>query len=318
MTMHELTAKTNRLIEEIETVIVGKRQTVRLTVAGLLCGGHILIEDIPGVGKTMLARSLARALDCDFRRIQFTPDLLPADVIGVSVFHQGTMQFEFRPGPVFANIVLADEINRATPKAQAALLECMEEYTVTVDGVTRPLPQPFFVIATENPIEYEGTYHLPEAQLDRFLMRVSLGYPSPADEVDILSRQVKVHPIHAVQPVLTGPELLDLQAAVRDVHVDETLKEYAVNLVDRTRSHPSVELGASPRGSLALMRCGQALAAISGRAFVTPDDMKSVSHAVLGHRIIVKPEQRIRGIGPEQVVGEVMRAVDVPVFAESA
>ena len=318
MTMHDLTAKTNRLIEEIETVIVGKRQTVRLTVAGLLCGGHILIEDIPGVGKTMLARSLARALDCTFRRIQFTPDLLPADVIGVSIYNQGTMQFEFRPGPVFANIVLADEINRATPKAQSALLECMEEFTITVDGVTREMPQPFFVIATENPIEYEGTYSLPEAQLDRFLMRVRLGYPTPADEVDILGRQVKVHPIHRVKPVLTGEELVALQVAVRDVHVDDSLKEYAVNLVDRTRSHPSVELGASPRGSLALMRCGQALAAISGRGYVTPEDIKSVAHTVLGHRIIVKPEQRIRGIGAEQIVGDILRAVDVPVLVQSA
>jgi len=318
MTMHDLTAKTNRLIEEIETVIVGKRQTVRLTVAGLLCGGHILIEDIPGVGKTMLARSLARALDCTFRRIQFTPDLLPADVIGVSIYNQGTAQFEFRPGPVFANIVLADEINRATPKAQSALLECMEEFTITVDGVTREMPQPFFVIATDNPIEYEGTYSLPEAQLDRFLMRVRLGYPTPMDEVDILTRQVKVHPIHRVQPVLTGEDLVELQAAVRDVHVDDSLKEYAVNLVDRTRSHPSVELGASPRGSLALMRCGQALAAISGRGYVTPEDIKSVAHAVLGHRVIVKPEQRLRGIGAEQIVGDVLRAVDVPVLVESA
>jgi MoxR-like ATPase len=227
------------------------------------------------------------------------------------------MQFEFRPGPIFANIVLADEINRATPKAQAAMLECMEESTITVDGITHELPQPFFVIATENPIEYEGTYSLPEAQLDRFLMRVSLGYPSPADEVDILSRQVKVHPIHRVKPVLTAAELVELQAAVRDVHVDDSLKEYAVNLVDRSRSHPSVELGASPRGSLALMRCGQAIAAIGGRDFVTPDDIKSVAHTVLGHRIIVKPDQRIRGIGSEQVVGDILRSVAVPVLAET-
>ncbi|MBM3472477.1 MAG: MoxR family ATPase [Armatimonadetes bacterium] len=318
MTVIDLTEKAARLIEQIETVIVGKRQTVRLTVAGLLCGGHILIEDIPGVGKTMLAKSLARALECDFKRIQFTPDLLPADVLGVSIYNQATGQFEFREGPIFANVVLADEINRATPKSQSALLEAMEEFQVTADGRTRELPRPFFVIATENPIEYEGTYSLPEAQLDRFLMRVSLGYPSPADEVDILTRQVKEHPIHRVTPVLSQDDVVELQDAVRDVVIDDTLKEYAVQLVDRTRSHPAVQLGASPRGSLALMRCGQALAAIAGRTYVIPEDIQSVAHAVLGHRIIVKPEQRIRGLGPEHVVGDILRSVDVPILAESA
>jgi MoxR-like ATPase len=318
MTVTDLTDRTARLIEEIETVIVGKRQTVRLTVAGMLCGGHILIEDIPGVGKTMLAKALAKALDCSFKRIQFTPDLLPADVLGVSIYNQATGKFEFREGPVFANVVLADEINRATPKSQAALLEAMEEFQVTADGRTRELPKPFFVIATENPIEYEGTYSLPEAQLDRFLMRVSLGYPSPADEVDILTRQVKEHPIHRVTPVLSNHELLGLQDAVRDVAIDDSLKGYAVQLVDRTRSHPAVQLGASPRGSLALMRCGQAVAAIAGRTYVIPEDIQGVVHAVLGHRIIVKPEQRIRGVGPEHVVGDILRSVDVPILAESA
>ena len=317
MTVLDLTERTARLIEQIETVIVGKRQTVRLTVAGLLCGGHILIEDIPGVGKTMLARALAKALECDFRRIQFTPDLLPADVLGVSIYNQATGQFEFREGPIFANVVLADEINRATPKSQSALLEAMEEFQVSVDGRTRELPRPFFVIATENPIEYEGTYSLPEAQLDRFLMRISLGYPSPADEVDILSRQVKEHPIHRVSPVLSQDEIVGLQDAVRDVAIDDSLKEYAVQLVDRTRSHAAVQLGASPRGSLALMRCGQAVAAIAGRTYVIPEDIQGVAHAVLGHRVIVKPEQRIRGVGPEQVVGEILRAVDVPILAEA-
>ena len=316
MTVIDLTERSARLIEQIETVIVGKRQTVRLTVAGLLCGGHILIEDIPGVGKTMLARALAKALECDFRRIQFTPDLLPADVLGVSIYNQATGQFEFRHGPIFANVVLADEINRATPKSQSALLEAMEEFQVTVDGCTWELPRPFFVIATENPIEYEGTYSLPEAQLDRFLMRVQLGYPSPSDEVDILSRQIKEHPIHRVTPVLSQEEVAELQDAVRDVAIDDSLKEYAVQLVDRTRSHPAVQLGASPRGSLALMRCGQAVAAIAGRTYVIPEDIQGVAHAVLGHRVIVKPEQRIRGVGPEQVVGEVLRAVDVPILAE--
>ena len=318
MTGTELTDRTARLIEEIETVIIGKRQTVRLAVAGLLCGGHLLIEDIPGVGKTMLAKALAKALDCDFRRIQFTPDLLPADVIGVSIYNQATGTFEFREGPVFANIVLADEINRATPKSQAALLEAMEEFQVTTDGVTRELPQPFFVIATENPIEYEGTFSLPEAQLDRFLMKVSLGYPSPQDEVDILTRQIKQHPIHSVSPVLTRDEVVELQAAVRDVHIDETLKAYAVDLVNNSRSHAAVQLGASPRGSLALMRCGQAVAAIAGRHSVIPEDIKGVAHAVLSHRIIVKPEQRIRGLTAEQIVGDILRTVDVPVLAEPA
>jgi MoxR-like ATPase len=317
MTVIDLTEKAARLIEQIETVIVGKRQTVRFCVAGLLCGGHILIEDIPGVGKTMLAKALAKALDCDFKRIQFTPDLLPADVLGVSIYNQATGQFEFREGPIFANVVLADEINRATPKSQSALLEAMEEFQVTADGRTRELPRPFFVIATENPIEYEGTYSLPEAQLDRFLMRVSLGYPSPADEVDILTRQVKEHPIHRVTPVLSQDDVVELQDAVRDVAIDHSLKEYAVQLVDRTRSHPAVQLGASPRGSLALMRCGQAVAAIAGRTYVIPEDIQGVAHAVLGHRIIVKPEQRIRGLGPEQVVGDILRSVDVPILAEA-
>lgn len=316
MTTRELTTKIAGLIDEIEKVIVGKRQTVRLTAAGMLCGGHILIEDIPGVGKTMLARALALSIDCTFRRIQFTPDLLPADVLGVSLYNQAAGQFEFRPGPVFANVVLADEVNRATPKSQAALLEAMEEFQVTVDGVTHPLPKPFFVIATENPIEYEGTFSLPEAQLDRFMMRVSLGYPSPADEVDILTRQVKQHPIHRVQPVLSRDEVVGLQDAVRDVHIDDSLKTYAVELVDRSRSHPSVQLGASPRGSLALMRCAQAVAAIAGRVEVIPEDIKGVAHAVLGHRIIVKPEQRIRGVTSDQVVGDILRSVDVPVLAE--
>jgi len=302
------------LITEIETVIVGKRDPVELVVAGLLCGGHILIEDIPGVGKTMLARALARSLDCEFRRIQFTPDLLPADVTGVSLYNQATGQFEFRPGPVFANVVLADEVNRATPKAQAALLESMEEFQVTVDGQTRDLPQPFFVVATENPIEYEGTYHLPEAQLDRFLMRVQIGYPSPTDEVDILSRQILEHPIHRVVPVMDAADVVALQGAIREVHVAEELKEYAVRLVNETRRHHDVELGASPRGSLALMRAGQAVAASAGRDYVLPDDMKRVAQAVLAHRVIVKPERRIRGITPVDVVAEVLSSVEVPVL----
>ncbi|MEN6304185.1 MAG: AAA family ATPase, partial [Armatimonadia bacterium] len=244
-------ATVNKLIDQIETVIVGKRSVVEMTVIGFLCGGHLLIEDIPGVGKTMLARSLARSVDLTFKRIQFTPDLLPSDVTGVSIYNQSSSQFEFRPGPIFGNVVLADEINRATPKSQAALLEAMEEFQVTVDGVAHPLPKPFFVIATENPIEYEGTYSLPEAQLDRFLMRLALGYPSATDEVMILDRQIMQHPIEKVGPVANAGEILALQQMVRKVHVDHSLRQYMVALVGASRRHEAVELGASPRGSIA-------------------------------------------------------------------
>ena len=287
MEITQTAAAANRLIEAIETVIIGKHEVVELTVAGFLSGGHILIEDIPGVGKTMLARALAIAAGGTFKRIQFTPDLLPADVTGSSIFNQATGKFEFREGPIFANIVVADEINRATPKSQAALLECMEEFTVTVDGTTYALPKPFLVMATENPIEYEGTYSLPEAQLDRFIMRVNIGYPSPADEVEIITRQIKRHPIEAVEAVLTAEEAVELQASVREVFIEDSLKEYIVAIVDKTRQHPDLELGASPRGSLAIMRCAQAVAALQAREFVTPDDIKRVATPALAHRIIL-------------------------------
>jgi MoxR-like ATPase len=307
-----------RLLARIETVIVGKRQVVEMTVIGFLCGGHLLIEDIPGVGKTMLARSLARSVDLDFKRIQFTPDLLPSDITGVSVYSQGDSCFQFRPGPVFANVVLADEINRATPKSQAALLEAMDEFQVTVDGVPHDLPRPFFVIATENPIEYEGTYSLPEAQLDRFLMRLNIGYPSPADEVVILDRQMLQHPIETITPVVSADEVRELQTIVRRVHVDQSLKGYMVELVNASRRHEAVNLGASPRGSIALMRCAQGLAALRQRHYIVPDDIKQVAEAVLGHRLILKPQRRLQGMSPAQVVAELLQTVPVPVVPEAA
>ena len=309
----EFAALANQLVDRVETVIVGKREAVELTVAAFLAGGHLLIEDIPGVGKTMLARSLALSVDLVFKRIQFTPDLLPADITGVSVFSQAAGTFEFRAGPLFANVVLADEINRATPKCQAALLEGMEEFQVTADGVTHDLPRPFFVIATENPIEYEGTYSLPEAQLDRFLMRVSLGYPAPSEEVQILDRQMVSHPIERVEAALTREDVLNLQHGVRLVHVDHSLKAYMVELANATRGHEAVELGASPRGSIALMRCSQAVAALAGRAHVVPDDIKRVAVPALAHRLILKPQRRLQGVTAAQVVGDLLARVPVPV-----
>lgn len=312
MELGHVTECARKIIDNIEKVIVGKREAVELTVAGFLSGGHILIEDIPGVGKTMLARTLAKSVGGSFKRIQFTPDLLPADVTGSSVFNQVENRFVFREGPVFANVVLADEINRATPKSQAALLEAMEEFQVTADGVTYDLPQPFFVMATENPIEYEGTYSLPEAQLDRFMMLVSLGYPSPKDEVEILTRQIKRHPIEEVGPVIEEVEAEQLQMAVRDVFLEDSLKEYIVAIVGRTREHPDLALGASPRGSLALMRCSQALAAIDGRDYVRPDDIKRVAAPALRHRVIVKSEQSIHGLRSQRVIEEILKSVPAP------
>jgi MoxR-like ATPase len=301
-----------RLIANVERVIVGKREAVELAVIGLLCQGHLLIEDVPGTGKTMLARSIARSLGCSFSRIQFTPDMLPSDVTGVSIYNQATRQFEFRPGPIMAQIVLADEINRATPKTQAALLEAMEERQVTVDGVTRPLPRPFMVLATQNPIEYEGTFPLPEAQLDRFLMRIRLGYPETEDEVRILERQQFRHPIEELEQVASVEELLEAQEAVRAVYVAPRLKRYIVDLTRRTRQYPDVYLGASPRGSLTLYRAGQARAAIHGRDFVLPDDVKALAIPALGHRVIVGPTARMRDVTAEQIVEEILRQVPVP------
>jgi MoxR-like ATPase len=314
MQLQEITSKAARLLAEIETVIVGKRDVIELAIAGLLSNGHILIEDIPGVGKTMLGRALARAVGGAFRRIQFTPDLLPADVTGTTIFNQKSGEFEFRPGPVFTNVLLADEINRATPKAQSSLLEAMEEFQVTVDGVTHELPRPFFVVATENPIEVEGVYILPEAQLDRFLMKLTVGYPGRRDEVEIIDRQMNHHPIVDVRPVLSAQEVVALQQAIREVYVDSSVKTYVVELVAATRGHRQVRLGASPRASLALVRAAQAVAALAGRDFVVPDDIKRVAHPVMEHRLIVKSELRVRGVTPGAVVEDVMNTVPVPIL----
>ena len=283
------------LIENVEQVIVGKRLAIEFILVALLCEGHVLLEDVPGSGKTMLARSIATSLGIGFKRIQCTPDLLPNDITGVSVFNQKSGEFEFRPGPIFVNILLADEINRATPRTQAALLEAMQEQQVTVDGITRDLPRPFLVLATQNPIEYEGTFPLPEAQLDRFLMRLSIGYPSRADERQILTNLWREHPITKIGKVVDGHALSALQKRVWDVNVDATLQEYIVALAEATRVHPDISLGVSPRGSLALLKSAQALAAIRGRDYVVPDDIKILVPLTLAHRLILKPEAELRG-----------------------
>jgi MoxR-like ATPase len=302
----------SELIANVEKVIVGKRGVVELTLVALLCQGHVLIEDVPGVGKTTLAKTFARSLGCSFKRIQFTPDLLPTDITGNSVFNQRTTEFEFRPGPVFAQMVLADEINRATPKTQSALLECMEEHQVTVDGSPMPMPEPFLVLATQNPIEYEGTFVLPEAQLDRFLIRIKLGYPAPRQEMDILDMQQHAHPLESLRQVIEAQELLWMEREVRKVYVDPALREYIVRLVGATRSHADVYLGASPRGSLALFKTSQALAAIQGRDYVTPDDVKLMAPHVLAHRIIINPASRMKDFASEMVVAEALNRVPVP------
>ena len=301
-----------RILANVEKVIIGKSHEARLALVTLLCRGHLLIEDVPGVGKTMLARALARSTGCSFQRIQFTPDLLPSDVTGVSVYNQATRDFEFRPGPIVAQIVLTDEINRATPKTQSSLLEAMEERQITVDGRTHPLTSPFMVMATQNPIEYEGTFPLPEAQLDRFLLRIRLGYPSATDEVLIMDAQQTMHPIEALDPVTSADEVLELQQAVREIYVDPLIKQYIVTLVGATREHESVYLGASPRGSLALMRTVQAFAMLNGRDFVQPDDVKTLAFPTLGHRVIVSPGARVRNIDSAQVVEECIGRVPVP------
>jgi len=300
------------VIENVERVIVGKRSAVELAVIGLLSQGHLLIEDVPGVGKTMLARSLSRSLGCLFGRIQFTPDMLPSDVTGVSIFNQATREFEFRPGPIMAQIVLVDEINRATPKTQAALLEAMEERQVTVDGVTHPLSQPFMVLATQNPIEYEGTFPLPEAQLDRFLLRIRLGYPELDDEIDILDRQQFRHPVEELAPVVSLEEVLQAQGDIKAVHVSPAVKRYIVKLVAETRQHSDAYLGASPRGSLTLYRTGQARAAMCGRDFVLPDDVKSLALPALAHRVILSPQARLRDLAAEHVIQEILDKLPVP------
>ncbi|MCS7061056.1 MAG: MoxR family ATPase [Anaerolineae bacterium] len=295
-----------RIIGNVESVIIGKRDVIELLVVALLCEGHVLVEDVPGVGKTMLARALAASLGGQFKRLQCTPDLLPNDVTGVSVFNQQTAQFEFRPGPIFVNILLADEINRATPRTQSALLEAMQEQQVTVDGVSRPLPRPFLVLATQNPIEYEGTFPLPEAQLDRFLMRLSMGYLPPEQERQLLSTLRREHPITHVRPVEDGAHLLELQRLVWEVHVDESLQDYIVRLVTATRQSPDLALGASPRASLALFKTAQALAAVRGRDHVIPDDVKYLAPFTLTHRLIVKPESELRGRSAKTILSDIV------------
>jgi MoxR-like ATPase len=301
-----------RVAQSVGQVIFGKRNEVRLTILGLLTAGHILIEDIPGVGKTMMAKALARSIGCSFSRIQFTPDMLPSDVTGVSLFNQKTREFEFRGGPIIAQIVLADEINRATPKTQAALLEAMEERQITVDGETHPMPDPFLILATQNPIEYEGTFPLPEAQLDRFLMRIQLGYPSPAEELTVLSAQQYEHPINHMQQVVSVQELLSAQYAVREVYVAEEIKHYIVDLVNSTRQHPDVYLGSSPRGSLSLFRTAQTRAAMAGRDYVIPDDVKALAEVTLAHRVIVGPEARVNKVSSRTIVQDVLVSTPVP------
>jgi MoxR-like ATPase len=301
-----------QIIDNVGKVIIGKRNEIRLTIIGLLCDGHILIEDVPGVGKTMLARALSKSIGSTFNRIQFTPDMLPTDVTGVSVYNQKTMEFEFRAGPIMAQIVLADEINRATPKTQAALLEAMEEHQITVDGHTYRLGPPFLVLATQNPIEYEGTFPLPEAQLDRFIMRIELGYPTPQEEMLMLDSQQYQHPVNQIQQIISVQELVAAQQAVRNVYLAAEIKRYIVELVTATRRHPDVYLGASPRGALALFRAAQARAASNGHDYVQPDDVKALAEATLAHRIIMGPAARIKDISPQTIIRDILATVPVP------
>jgi MoxR-like ATPase len=310
--MTDVQAFSNQIVDNVERVIIGKRDVIRLTLIGLLAQGHLLIEDVPGVGKTMLARAIAKSIGCSFRRIQFTPDMLPSDVTGVSVFNQKTLEFEFRPGPVMAQIVLTDEINRATPKTQSALLEAMEEHQATVDGVTYPMKRPFLVMATQNPIEYEGTFPLPEAQLDRFMLRIRLGYPSRDDEQKILDAQQFRHPIEELDQVVTVEELVAAQEQVKTVRVDDLIKKYIVDVVALTRDHPDAYLGASPRGSLTLYKAAQVRAALDGRDYVIPDDVKALGMAALAHRLIISPSARIKDVDPRAVVEDVLQSVPVP------
>jgi MoxR-like ATPase len=302
------------IIANVEKVIIGKRQQLVLALVAYLCEGHILLEDVPGVAKTMLARALARSVGSVFKRLQCTPDLLPTDVTGVSVFNQKTAEFEFRPGPIFAQTVLADEINRATPRTQSALLEAMAERRVTVDGQTYSLKAPFLLIATQNPIDHEGTFPLPEAQLDRFLVRLSLGYPTMAEEGKMLERLQHGHPIDDLTPVVSAADFVACQQAVREVYVDARVRKYLLQLVEATRQHEDLHLGGSPRASIALFRTGQALAALSGRNFVLPDDIKKMAHAVLAHRLILRPESRLRKITAATIVNEIVTEIAVPVI----
>lgn len=306
----------NEVLENIQKVIIGKEREAALSLVALLANGHVLIEDVPGVGKTMLVRALAKSLNCEFKRIQFTPDLLPSDVTGVSIYNPKEMIFEFRKGPIFGDIVLADEINRTSPKTQSALLEAMEENNVTVDGVSKPLNEPFFVMATQNPIDYEGTYPLPEAQLDRFIMKLSLGYPNELDELEMLNRTDQQHPIDQLVPIMDRSQLIEIQQFIDNIYVDETVKHYIVQLVSETRENEYVQLGVSPRGSIALMKAAKAYAFIQNRDYVIPDDILFLAPYVLVHRIILRPEARYDGITQQNLITQLLKKIDVPIRKE--
>jgi len=306
------TAVAQRIVDNVSKVIVGKRSVIEHALAALIAQGHILVEDVPGVGKTMLAKSLSISIGCNFKRIQFTPDLLPSDVAGISVYNQATGEFQFRPGPIMSEVVLADEINRATPKTQSALLEAMEELQVTVDGVTHHLQHPFVVVATQNPIEYEGTFPLPEAQLDRFLMRISLGYPEFEEELAVIEQQEQAHPIDSLEAVATPKDVIGLQEAAKEIYVDRSVREYIVNLTEATRDHRDVSLGASPRASLGLFRAARALALVLDRDYVIPDDIKTLAASVTAHRIILSPSARMRGVRSVDLVSDLLNTITVP------
>ena len=306
------TSIAREIVDNVSKVIVGKQPVIERALAAVIAQGHILIEDVPGVGKTMLAKSISSSIGCSFKRIQFTPDLLPSDIVGISIYNQSTGEFQFRPGPVMAQIVLVDEINRATPKTQSALLEAMEELQVSVDGVTRPLEQPFIVMATQNPIEYEGTFPLPEAQLDRFLMRISLGYPSFMDELSVIEQQEKTHPIDELEAVASPEDVIKLQEAAKNVYVDTAVREYIVGLIEATRNHEDVFLGASPRASLGMFRAVRGMAILRDRDYAIPDDVKELAYAVLAHRLILSPAARMRGLHTGQVIDGLLESVAVP------
>jgi MoxR-like ATPase len=310
--VQDLAASVQRVINNVEKVIVGKAESVAFSLIAVICNGHVLIEDVPGVGKTVLTKAIARSIGCSFKRIQFTPDLLPSDVTGVSIYNQKTGNFEFRAGPIMSQIVLADEINRATPKTQSALLEAMEETQITIDGVTYRLPEPFMVMATQNPIEYEGTFPLPEAQLDRFMMNIKLGYPKVSDEMNILDTHQYHHPLDDLEQIMVAEELVVIQKQIRSIHVDPSIREYIVAIANATRHHNSIYLGSSPRGSLALYRASQALAAIRERGYVIPDDVKLLAKPTLAHRIIVTPAARVRAVTSTAVLDEILQSVPVP------
>jgi MoxR-like ATPase len=306
------TGTAQKIVENVSKVIVGKKPVIERALAAVVAQGHILIEDVPGVGKTMLAKSISASVGCSFKRIQFTPDLLPSDIVGVSIYNQSTQEFQFRPGPVMAQVVLVDEINRATPKTQSALLEAMEELQVSVDGISHILDRPFVVIATQNPVEYEGTFPLPEAQLDRFLMRISLGYPSFAEEMSVIGQQEQTHPIDELGAVATPEDVINLQDAARNIYVDSAVRSYIVSFIEATRNHEDVSLGASPRASVGMFRAVRGMAILRNRDYVIPDDVKELANVVLGHRLILSPSARMRGLRPGQVIDGLLESVAVP------